>query len=171
MFPALINVKSAMVTVVNNVPLDTILTPLVNVSSTVSCLALHVLIISHRSVLLVLDLQFCQEENAILTKAAIKQTLAMIAESDSISTCSKENAIHAPLLQTLMAASNVVGQISSFAVFVREVIISQLKEAVPNALIVARHALAKGYAPVVSSDIHSPNRKLKDHAYSVYLLV
>ena len=80
MFPALINVKSAMVTVVSNVPLDTILTPLENVSSTASCLALHVLIISHRSVLLVLDLQFCQEENAILTKVVIKQALAMIVE-------------------------------------------------------------------------------------------
>ena len=70
-----------------------------------------------------------------------------------------------------MAASNAVGQISSYAVFVKEVIIWKLKEAVPNALIVARHASAKGYAPVVSLDIHSLNRKLKDHAYSVYLLV
>jgi hypothetical protein len=167
---ALINVKSAMETAANNVPLDTILTQLENVFSIASCRVLHALIISRQSVLLALELQFCLEENAPLTRVVIKQALALIVVLDSISSCSKENAIHAPLLQISMAAFNAVKQISNFAVFVKQDITYQLKQAVLNALIAVGPALVKGSAPVASLDTHSHNKKLKGLAYSVYLL-
>ena len=134
---ALINVKSAMETAACNVRLDTILTQLENVFSTASYHVLHALIISHQSVLLASELQFCQEENAILTRIVTKQVLALIVELDSTSSYSKVNAIHAHLLQISMAASNAARQINNFAVFVKEAIISKSKEAVLNALIVA----------------------------------
>ena len=70
-----------------------------NVYRAVVEFVLHALIISRQSVLLALDLQFCLEENVLLTRVVIKQALAMIVELDSISTNSIENAIHAPLLQ------------------------------------------------------------------------
>ena len=167
---ALINVKSAMETAANNVPLDTILTPLEGVFSIASCLVLHALIISRQSVLLALDLQFCLEENVLLTRVVIKQALAMIVELDSISSNSIENAIHAPLLQISMAAFNAVKQISNFAVFVQQDITYQLRQVVLNALIAVGHAMARGSVPVAILDTHSHNKKLKGLACSVYLL-
>lgn len=123
-----------METAVNNVPLDTILTQLESVFSIALCLVPHALTISRQSVLLALELQFCLVENVLLTRVVIKQALATIVELDSISSSSKENAIHAPLLQISMAAFNAVKQISNFAVFVKEDITYQLKQAVLNAL-------------------------------------
>ena len=134
---ALRNVKSAMETAANNVPLDSIPILLENVFSIALCLVLLVLITSHRSVPLALELRFCLEEDAILTKSVIKQVLAKIVELDSISFCSKVNVTHAHLFQILTVAFNAAKQINNFAASVKEDITSKVKEAVLNVLIAA----------------------------------